>query len=182
MPIALAFIRGINVGGKNLLPMAELRALCEKLGFKDVKTYIQSGNVVFQTAAVNKAASSLAAAIERSRGFRPSIVVRTMEQVQAALEANPFAKVRDLNKSRCLIMFLEGKPLATAAKALRAMDTGNERARHVGTEAYLYLPDGVADAQISMSTVEKVLGVPGTCRNLNTIERLHAMAKELDAN
>lgn len=178
MPTAIAFIRGINVGGKNMLPMADLRTLCEKLGLCDVRTYIQSGNIVFTADArtTKKAAATIADAIESKRGFRPSVVVRTSNELRSALAANPFASLRDLNKCSCLIMFLERKPPATAASALQKLDSGRNKARLIGTEAFLNLPDGIADGPISTADVEVALGVPGTCRNLNTAEKMVTLA------
>jgi uncharacterized protein (DUF1697 family) len=182
MPIGIVFIRGINVGGKNILPMADLRSLCEKLGLQDPCTYIQSGNLAFKADArtMKKASAAIADAIESKHGFRPSVVVRTLPELQSALAANPFASLRDLNKSRCLIMFLASKPPAGAAKALQALDIRRDKARLIGLEAFLNLPDGIADAALSVADVESTLGVPGTCRNLNTVEKMLTLAQGLD--
>jgi len=181
MLACIALIRGINVGGKNILPMAELRALCEQLRFQDVKTYIQSGNVVFRIEeGLRKGAQEgLERAIERSRGFRPLVIIRQLIELQYALDVNPFATIRSLDKSRCLIMFPEFKPHRGAARALEALDSGKDRARLLKGVVYLHLPNGVAKAEISMAGVENALGVPGTCRNLKTLEKLVLIGTEL---
>jgi len=183
MPIAIALIRGINVGGKNILPMAVLRELCEGLGLCDVRTYIQSGNVAFRAEArqVAKAAAAIEAAIEGSRKFRPSVIVRTLEEVRAAFAANPFAARKGLDKSRCLIMFLGAAPTPAAKRAVLKLEAGRDEVRVIGREAFLNLPDGIAKSTMSMADVEVALGVRGTCRNLNTLEKLVGIAQELEA-
>src|SRR4029079_15324760 len=85
MPVCVAFIRGINVGGKNMLPMAMLRELCEGLGLRDVRTHIQSGNVVFRCSKAAELEKRLEDAIEKKSGFRPAVVVRAAEALRAAM-------------------------------------------------------------------------------------------------
>jgi uncharacterized protein (DUF1697 family) len=182
MPIGIALIRGINVGGKNILPMATLRSLCEDAGLCDVRTYIQSGNIVFRAdgAAMKKAAETIGDAVEGERGFRPSVVVRSLPEVTKAVAANPFASRAGLNKSRCLIMFLSDKPSPAAARAAMALGAGSDEVHVAGWEAFLNLPEGIADSTISLSDVERALGVSGTSRNLNTVEKLVEMAGEIE--
>lgn len=183
MPTAIALIRGINVGGKNILPMAVLRDLCEGIGLRDVRTYIQSGNVAFRADArqVAKAAAAIEAAIERSRKFRPSVIVRTLDEVREAFASNPFAARKGLDRSRCLIMFLGAAPSPAAKRAVLKLQAGRDEVRIIGREAFLNLPDGIADATLSMSAVEAALGERGTCRNLNTLEKLLNIADEIDS-
>lgn len=178
MTIAIAFIRGINVGGKNMLPMAELRTLCEDMGLKDVRTYIQSGNVVFTCGAVGPVAKKLEGAIEKARGFRPSVVVRTLDEVKEAVDKSPLANIRNPDESRLLIMFLSGDPKATAAKAIEALDGARERVVLRGRETFLYLPDGIADAKLPMAKVERALGVPSTSRNVKTLAKVIEIAQQ----
>jgi len=170
MAPAVAFIRGINVGGKNPLPMASLRAICEGLGLRSVSTYIQSGNVVFTAPAKTIAVSSrnLAAGIEKVHGFRPGVVVRTLIEVRAALRACPF----EGDAARVLVMFLDGEAGRGAAKAVAALCTGPERVLVARREAYLHFPEGVGASKLSMAKVEAALGTPGTSRNVRTIARV----------
>jgi uncharacterized protein (DUF1697 family) len=178
MPIGVALIRGINVGGKNMLPMEVLRELCDGAGLCDAQTYIQSGNLVFRAdaRAMKNAAAALSSAIERRRTFSPVVVVRTIDEVRRALEANPLP-IHGADKSRVMIMFLSGEPVKGAGKAVAALDGKKERVVLAGREAYLHFPDGVAASKLTMAAVEKALGVHGTCRNLNTVEKLIAMGE-----
>ncbi len=183
MPTAIALLRGINVGGKNILPMATLRDLCESCGLRDARTYIQSGNVVFRAdkKQLARAADSLADSIHKKLKFRPPVIIRSTADVAAALETNPFASLPNLNKRRCLIMFLESEPSAAAAKAIKALKSPPDEVRLIGREAYLHLPNGIADATLPLAQVEKLLAVASTSRNLNTTEKLLAMAAQLES-
>lgn len=169
----VAFIRGINVGGKNPLPMASLRGICEGLGLRNVTTYIQSGNVVFScpARAIASAARGIAGGIEESHGFRPGVVVRTLDQTRAALAACPF----EGDPARVLVMFLEGEAARGATGAVAALCTGSERVVVGRREAYLHFPDGVGASTLSMAKVEKALGTPGTSRNVRTVAKVIEM-------
>lgn len=182
MTVCVAFIRGINVGGNNPLPMATLRDLCQKVGMNDARTHIQSGNVVFRCGARSPAslAGKLEDAIEARCGFRPGVVVRTVEAVRTALDHCPFDDRASLEGNRLLVMFLSGKPAAGAAKALAAVPRRKERAQIVGAEVFLHFPDGIAESRMSMAQVERAIGVPGTCRNWNTIGKTLAIAEAME--
>lgn len=177
MTPAIAFLRGLNVGGKNPLPMASLRAICEGIGLAKVSTYIQSGNVVFTASAKARAAAppGIAAKIEKAHGFRPGVVVRTLTQTQDALRACPF----DDDPARVLVMFLENQAATGAAKTAAALCTGSERVVVAGREVYLHFPDGVGASKLSMAKVEAAMGTSGTSRNLRTIAKVIEMMKAL---
>ena len=182
MPIGIALIRGINVGGKNLLPMETLRELAAEIGLRDARTYIQSGNMLFRAGVKDmaRAAAKLEAAIESRLKFRPSVVVRSIEDLRAAIAANPLAKRRGIDGNRMLVMFLAGQPDAAARRNVAALKQDPEEIWLIGREAYLHLPNGIAASNLSMATVEKAIRVPGTCRNWNTVGKLLAMAEELE--
>lgn len=179
MTPAVAFIRGINVGGKNPLPMASLRAICEGIGLAKVSTYIQSGNVVFKAPAktIPGLSHHLAAEIEKTHGFRPGVVVRTLDETQAALRACPF----DGDPARVLVMFLETKAVTGSAHAVAALCTGPERVVIADREAYLHFPEGVGASKLSMARLEAALGTPGTSRNVRTIARVIELMEGLRA-
>lgn len=180
MPAAIALIRGINVGSTRSLPMELLREMCESVAMRNARTYIQSGNVVFDAAKKDlvKAAEMLEAAIEADRGFRPSVVVRTRNELAAAIEANPFADRAMRDPSKLLIMFLREKAAAGAAKALEGVKRDKEQLRLIGRELYIDFPDGIGKSKLAMAAVERALGVPATGRNWNTTLKLLAMADE----
>lgn len=179
MAVGIALIRGINVGGKNLLPMAVLRALCEKAGFADVRTHIQSGNVVFRAGAgaMKKAARMIEDAIEAKCKFRPSVSVRTVEELRVIAAKKPFGGGA-LDPDKLLVMFLVGDPPAGAAAAIRAIKADPERLALDGRELFMYFPVGVGASKLPMAKCERAVGVPGTCRNWNTVHKVLAMAEE----
>ncbi len=184
MPVGIALIRGINVTGNNTLPMEWLRAMCGKIGLCDARTYIASGNVVFRCdgTAPAKCAERLEAAIEKGRGFRPRVMVRTLPELRRVVSSCAFADVEALEPSRVLVMFLGDAPSAAARKAAVAIMTEPERVAVRGREAFLYYPNGVGTAETPMNAVEKALGTSGTCRNWNTVKKLVEMGEELETS
>ncbi len=179
--IGIVFVRGINVGGKNMLPMAELRAVCERAGLSRVATYIQSGNVVFEGPAkvVRGAAAAITDGIEKARGFRPVVAVRTLEEVGGVHSTRAFPDQERMEGDRLLVMFLAEKPNGGAAKVVDAMNTGPERVVLKGREVFMYFPNGVGKSKLSFPALERAVGA-GTSRNWNTIGKMIEMAEGLE--
>jgi uncharacterized protein (DUF1697 family) len=174
MPRQVALLRGINVGGNKMVPMAALRELFEELGHDDVKTYVNSGNVVF--GGRKATAKKLEQAIEDAFGFDVAVVLRTRDELAAVVEANPFAGVAD-NPSRYLVLFSGGGKI-DAARAEGVEGGDGERFAIVGAEAYLWLPGGFQKSPLLKNLNEKRLGVTLTGRNWRTVEKLLAMTDE----
>lgn len=174
MSVGVAFIRGINVGGKNPLPMATLRAICEGAGLGDVETYIQSGNVVFTAPgrAIGRAARGIEEGIEREKGFRPSVVVRTLPELRAVVGAAPF----EADPAKLVVMFLGGTPGAGARRAIEGIGADPERLELIGREVFIHFPNGIGRSKLQIARVEKAAGLPGTCRNWNTVLKMVEMA------
>lgn len=172
--VGVAFIRGINVGGKNPLPMATLRAICEGAGLREVRTYIQSGNVVFSAPgrAMGRAAKAIEEGIEREAGFRPSVVVRTLPELRAVVEVVPF----EAEPAKLVAMFLAGTPGAGARRAVEEMAADPERLELIGREVFIHFPNGIGRAKLQIAKVEKAVGLPGTCRNWNTVLKMVELA------
>lgn len=168
----VALLRGINVGGHKRVPMAELRELFVSLGLADVRTLLQSGNVVFS--AQETSTSSLEERLERATlerfGFEVAYVVRSRERFLAALASNPLADRAAREPGRTLIMFLKRPEDAGAAKAFADADGGPETVRAVGEQLYIYYPDGQANSNLN-------IGLVGTARNWNTATKI-ALALE----
>lgn len=181
MSTAIALIRGINVGGRNPLPMELLRALCDDAGFRGARTYIQSGNVVFRAGKreLSRADVLLEDAIEGARGFRPRVIVRTLDEWIRAIEAGPFAGRDGVEPGKLLVMFLDSDPPASAKNALAGVKREGEEIALIGREVHLYFPDGVGRSKLSMAAVEKAAGASGTARNWNTVNKLREMASGL---
>lgn len=177
MPTAIALLRGINVGGKNVLPMTDLRALCESIGLDDPRTYIQSGNVVFAAPAreIARAAKRLEAAIEKSRGLRVGVVVRTLDELAAVIKTSPFKSVADREPGKLIVMFLTQTPSAEARRALAALNQHPEKVALAGDEVFIHFPNGAGRARLTMAMIERAAGVSGTCRNWNTVLKLAEM-------
>jgi len=178
MPTYIALLRAVNVGN-NMLKMERLRALWTELGFQNVRTYVQSGNVVFQ--AKGAAASWQAKAIAKLAGetrLPVAVLFRTPAELHRVLAGNPFLKEKGIDLARLHVSFLSEKPSAEAWKKLSAIDPGADRFHRADREIYLYCPVGYGTSKLSNARLEKVLGVTATTRNWNTVSKLCAMSAE----
>ncbi len=171
----IALFRGINVGGNNILPMKALKALLIDLGCEQPESYIQSGNVVFSTQEDDalKLSTAISDRIEADLGFRPDVLLLTVDQLQAAIEANPYPQATDDPKSLHL-SFLTA-PAATAdLGAMTALKSDSESFRLTESVFYLHAPDGIGRSKLA-AKVEKLLGVAATGRNWRTVCKIRAM-------
>ena len=174
----IALFRGINVVGSNLLPMKELKLVLEKDGCIDVQTYIQSGNVIFRSPMSDAArlANRLTAAVSRSHGFEPRVVVLTRGELERAAAGNPFPEAGENPKSLHLF-FLAELPKRTDLKSCEALRVKTERFELKGRIFYLHTPDGFGTSKLA-TRAEKLLGVEATARNWRTVTTLLEMTKE----
>lgn len=172
MPRYLALLRGINVGGKNIVPMANLRALVESLGYRDVTTYIQSGNVLFTSAAA-VTPKDFEAAIERDFGIVLTVVIRTPAQLENVVLANPYTNV---DPSKLHVGFLARKPPAADVTKLDADRFQPEEFAVRGAELYLHLPNGMGRAKLP-AFLERQLKIPTTVRSWKTVIKLLELAR-----
>lgn len=177
----IALLRGINVGGKNILPMKEMAPLLETLDLSNVSTYLASGNVVFQseTADPSALANDIQAAIGQNYGFTPQILIRSIQDFQDAIAANPFPEAASQPKTLHLY-FLESPPPDPDLAGLDAIKTATEQYKLLNTVFYLHAPDGIGRSKLAAG-VEKALGVTATARNWRTATKVLAMAANLDA-
>ncbi|SRR5258708_6501007 len=178
MTAIIAMLRAVNVGGHQKIKMDELRALCASLKLGDPRTYVQSGNVVFTTAErdLTKLAKGIEDAIERKSGFRPDVILRTAAEMQGVVARNPFAKRKDVEPNKLLVMFLSRDPGPEARAQVLKIKTEPEEFRIDGRELYIYFPNGQGRTKMSWAVVNKALGVPGTGRNWNSVMNLLEMA------
>ena len=171
----LVMPRGINVGTRHRVPMAELRTVLAEQGYSDVATVLQSGNVIVSTASDDPGA--VAGAMQRvaQREFDVNVFcfVRTASQVRAVLECNPLQEVVS-DPSRYLVNFLSEEPDPELAGVLLEENHSPEAIAIEGSEAYVWTPDGVKAMTLSYAYLEKRLGVVATARNWNTLERIVA--------
>ena len=182
MPVYVALLRAVNVGPHNRIKMDALREICEGAGCRDVKTLIQSGNVVFRIAdrLSARVGDRLHQAIEEQVGFRPEVIIRSREELRRAAALNPFTGRADINPSALLVTFLSGEPDAEAIAKLRSIQSGPEEVIVTGREFYMYFPNGMGRPKLTTAAVEKALRVKGTGRNWNVVTKLLAIADELD--
>lgn len=168
MPTHIALLRAINVGGTGKLPMADLRALCEGLGFTDVRTYIQSGNVVFSSRKSATAAQrELADALAKRIGKPVGVLMRSGEDFESILRENPFPKA---DPKQVLVLFLPTKADQAAVRAITP--PANERLVALGREIFIHFPDGMGTSKLKIPFADA-----GTGRNLNTVTALLALTR-----
>jgi uncharacterized protein (DUF1697 family) len=182
MTVIIALLRGVNVGGHNKIKMEDLREICASLKLLDVRTYVQSGNIVFKTAETDllKLSRRIEDAIEHDQGFRPSVICRTAAEMKAVAARNPFAKRADLDPSRLAVCFLACEPSNLARARLLQIKAEPEELRIGRNELFIYFPNGMARPKLSMPAVERAVGTPMTSRNWNTVTKLLEMAEEID--
>jgi uncharacterized protein (DUF1697 family) len=173
----IALFRGINVGGKNLLPMTELVGLLEDLGARKIKTYIQSGNAVFQTAEEDIAQLSrrLAMEIKQRHGFEPCVIILGLAELEKAMAENPFPEA-EADPSSLHLGFLASAPTSPDLKKLAALKKESERFHLTERVFYLHAPEGIGRSKLA-ARAEKLLGVPMTDRNWRTVGKIREMAK-----
>jgi uncharacterized protein (DUF1697 family) len=166
----VALLRGINLGAKRRVPMADLRELMTELGYEDVRTVLQSGNVIF-TGAKAKARETLEAGLNERYGFKVDVVLRTMSELHAVVKDEPFGDEAD-NLTRYFVVFLPTAPDDKALAKLAEQDFAPDRFEAGGRELYAWCPEGLQN-----SALMRALGKPGlagtaTVRNMSTVKKL----------
>ena len=174
----IALLRAVNVGGRKL-PMAELRVLCGEIGWKDVETYIQSGNLVFTApggaGALEKA---LEDAIKDRFGLDVPVIVRTALQWEELAAANPFPKVARDEPNRLQLLVSKRPPESGAARKLKERARAGEAVEAAGGALWFHFPEGVGTSKLTPAAIDKACGSPSTSRNWRTICKLQEMAQK----
>lgn len=172
----IALLRAVNVGGRTSLKMSDLRAVAEGLGFAQVQTLLQSGNLVFDaTGAVAALESRLEAALKQHTGMETDFLVRSAKELDAIIAANPFPAEAKSDPGHLVAMFLKGPATAKAVDALQATVKGRELIRPGVRALYITYPDGIGRSKLTGGVIEKTLGTRGTARNWNTVTKLAAL-------
>ncbi|MGD0567500.1 MAG: DUF1697 domain-containing protein [Candidatus Sulfotelmatobacter sp.] len=177
MPIYIAMLRGINVGGHKRIKMDQLRTSLEALGLQQVKTYIQSGNVVFKTAIISPAAltKKIEDKILSQFGFPVSVICRTVQEIEKTIKNNPFVNQAGIDHEKFHVAFLSQAPAPAALKKLADLTLAPDQSRCLGREVYLYFPNGVSGSSLWKHPLDGVLSVVTTTRNWRTVNTLHQM-------
>jgi uncharacterized protein (DUF1697 family) len=170
----VALLRGINLGKARQVDMPRLREVLTARGHAEVRTHLRSGNVVLDSPLSEpELAADVSAAIEKEFGFDVPVVVRTGAELAAVVTGDPFA-TDATDPARYLVTFLPEPPPQDLVDALPPADAGEYLVR--GRELYLWLPDGIAGTPLASWKWDRLLGVPGTARNWNTVRRLAELA------
>ena len=173
----VALLRGINVGGRNRVPMAELRSLFEQMGCGSVSSFIQSGNVLFTSEAADRDTLSgqLEQAVQDTFGVSSPVVLRRFDELARVAASHPFGP----DTSKTNVAFLGREPGAEDVRGLDALDVAPDRFEVVGSDVFLHYPNGVHGARLSGAVLERRLRVPVTIRNWRTVTRLAELAGSL---
>lgn len=175
----LALLRGINVGGKNKVAMADLRAMFEAAGMRDVRTLLQSGNVVFDAAKSPAVLEGLLQARSAADlNLRVDYFVRDAAQWRAIVKANPFQQQARAEPGRVAVTCLKSAPGSEDMRNLLAAVSGQEQLSLRGRELYVYYPDGIGKSKLDAALIDRKLRVSGTARNWNTVLKIDALLRQ----
>lgn len=174
----IALLRGINVNGQKKIKMPDLKLLFEEMGFQDVETYIQSGNVIFSSKekSSEKLEQKISSTIKRKFGFEVQVMVLTPEEIEYVLKNNPFIKKKKDNE-KLYVTFLAKSPSDENINKLYATDYSPEEYIIDGSYIYLFVPNGYGKAKLNNNLFENKLKVFGTTRNLKTIKALFELTE-----
>lgn len=180
MTTHVALLRGINVGGRKMVPMADLRSLVTRLGFGDVRSLLQTGNLVFESQGRRPAQLErlLQDAFDRELGLETEVFVRTTAEWRQLVASNPFPAQATSDPARLVLMCLKDAPTPAALKSLRAAIVGREQLRADRRAVYLVYPDGMGTSKLSSALIERMLQTRGTARNWNTVLKVAATLGE----
>ncbi len=178
MTVYISLLRGINVGGSKIISMDTLCDIYSGLGYSYLRTYLQSGNVIFASPLADRLrlAGDIEARIEHVCGFHVAVFIRQVEDFRRLIQDNPFLRQHDIDPARLHVSFLYQAPAEIAWNKLDVPRTLPDRLSRGNMAIYLYYPLGYAKAKISTSYLEKVLAVPITNRNWNTVTALYNIA------
>ena len=180
MPIYIALLRGINVAGKKIVRMENLGASFEALGFGRVRTYVQSGNVIFEVTRTSSEDLTriITTKISRDFGFPIPVVLRTSDEIGQIAGDNPFLNERGLDHSKLHVTFLSALPARDAKERIDALNRRPDQFRVGGRVFYLYCPNGYGRSKLSNNALEKALSTGATTRNWKTVSTLARISSE----
>ena len=176
----IALLRGINVGGHNKVKMAQLKLLCESIGFAGVSTYIQTGNVLFRSSDTSKVLQQqLEQALQAEFGFKVTVIIRTLEALELVQANLPFKDIDLLQESsKLMVSFLSEVAPDNALVLLQPYLHSSERLQLSGTELYLHCQNGYGKTKITNNLLEKKLMLSATTRNWKTLLKLCQLSSE----
>jgi uncharacterized protein (DUF1697 family) len=172
-------LRAVNVGTRNRIAMSDLRALYVSMGLHEPETWVQSGNVVFETgeADAERVARRIEETLERAFGFRSDVIVRSAAELRDVVSRNPFATRTDVHPSKLLVLFLAGEPPAEIRERVASIKPDPEELHLSGRELFIHFPNGMARPKLSLTALGRALKLPATGRNWNTVVKLLQLAE-----
>ncbi len=175
MKTFISILRGINVSGQKKILMTDLKALYESLEFKDVITYIQSGNVIFETSlelSNQELTKKIEQAIYKNYNFHVPVIIRSVEEIKNIISVNPFLKEKEINTEKLHVTFLAEIPNETSLESIKTFDYPPDKFIIIDKEVFLHCPDNYGETKLSNKFFENKLKVLATTRNWKTINKL----------
>lgn len=183
MATYISILRGINVGGQKIIRMNDLRKLYENLGFYNIVTYVQSGNIVFtedeKISETGKLEQKISHQIEKEFGFEVPVIILSTDQLKQIINENPFTKDPDKNQAFLHVTFLSSQPADYDFKAIEAKKQNGEETAFSGNAVYLYCPNGYGKTKLTNNFIEAKLKVGATTRNWKTVNEILKIANGL---
>ncbi len=179
MQTYISMLRGINVSGSKKIKMVELKALYEKLKFKEVQTFIQSGNVIFKSkkseAAIIK---TIYDGLKKEWNYDVTIILKTPDEIQKIISNNPYLKEQDADIKKLYVTFLEKLPTNDSLDVLKEFPSGKDQFAVIGKEIYVFYDESLSNSKIHNNFFERKLKVGATTRNWNSLNRMLKKALE----
>ena len=181
METIISILRGINVGGINKIPMVELKAHFEKAGFKNVTTYIQSGNVVFSAdkKEINSLSEKIQQLIFKKYGFTVPVIIRAVGEMESIINKNPMLKMKGIDVEKLHVTFLSAYPSEQALDKIKAYNYKPDEFIIIDREVFISCPNGYGNTKLSNTFFENKLKVTATTRNWRTVNELVRLGKTI---
>jgi len=180
----ITMLRGINMTGHNTIKMTRLAEMFRQLGYTDAETYIQSGNIVFscQNSCIDCVSSEIRKAILSELSLDIAVITRTPDEMGKIISANPFLEEPGFDPSKMAVIFLELKPSEEQILKVAGIDYPPDKFRIIGSEIYIYCPNGFGKTKLYTNFFEAKMKVTGTARNWRTVNKLMEMAEKKNRN
>jgi len=181
MTTYISILRGINVSGHRMIKMDALKKMCVDLNFSNVKTFIQSGNIIFQskTKGTEKISITIKTSIEKLFGFDVPVITLTQTELESIINSNPFSKDKTKDPAFFHITLLSDEPELQNIELLQQVDLKNDRYEVIDKTIYLYCPDSYSNSKLTNTFLEKKLKVTATTRNWKTTNELQNISNKI---
>jgi uncharacterized protein (DUF1697 family) len=179
MPTFVSLLRGVNMAGHNKIKMTDLSALYKTLGFEDAETFIQSGNVVFNTIEnlpVPEIAARIEAAVLKKFNYNVPVIIRAPEELMDIISINPFLEEENFNTGKLAVIFLNEEPSEEQIEKVKNVNYPPDKFKIAGKEIFIYCPNGFGKSKIYTGFFENKMNVTGTARNWKTLNTLLEIA------